>query len=166
MLRAIIFALALLCIGSVRADELQEARRFHKAGDYAEALQRVNKFLVEHPKDAQARFLKAMTLTELKQRAEAIAVYTAITEDFPELPEPYNNLAVLYAAAGDYEKARGLLERAIQNDPKYAIAYENLGDVYAKLALMAYEKSAELEKSATSARLKSNALKGLIGAKP
>ena len=166
MLRGVILALTLLCIGSVRGEELQEARRFDRAGDYAEALQRVNKFLTEHPKDAQARFLKAMTLTELKQRAEAIAVYTTITEDFPELPEPYNNLAVLYAAAGEYEKARGLLERAIHNDPKYAIAYENLGDVYAKLALTAYEKSAELETSSTGARLKSTALKGVLGAKP
>lgn len=162
MLRAIIFASLLICGSHLYADELQDARRSYKAGEFTQALQRVNNFLTQNPKDAQARFLKAMTLTELKQNAEAIAVYTSITNDFPELPEPYNNLAVLYAAQSQYEKAKSALETAIHNNPDYVTAYDNLGDVYAKLANLAYEKASQLDKTNTSVATKAAAVKKLL----
>ncbi len=162
MLRAMILALLLVSVGYAYADELQDARRLHKRGEFSQALQRVNNFLAQNPKDAQARFLKAMTLTELKQNAEAIAVYTSITDDFPELPEPYNNLAVLYAAQSQYEKAKALLETAIHNNPEYAMAHDNLGDVYAKLANLAYEKAALLDKTNTGVAAKASAIKKLL----
>ncbi len=59
-------------------------------------------------------------------------MFTKLSEDYPELPEPYNNLAVLYAQQKQYDKARTALEMAIRTHPSYAIAYENLGDIYAK----------------------------------
>ena len=80
------------------------------------------------------RFLKGVVLTEAGAPAEAIAVFQSSTEDYPELPEPYNNLAVLYAAPAQYDKARAALEMAIRTNPGYATAHENLGDVYAQLA--------------------------------
>ncbi len=52
------------------------------------------------PRDAQMRFLKGVILTEQKKPAEAIRLFTALTEDFPDLLAPYNKLAVLYAAGG------------------------------------------------------------------
>lgn len=65
-----------------------------------------------------------------------------MTEDFPELPEPYNNLAVLHAASGQIDRARELLETALRHDPSYFTAHENLGDIYVRLALRAYERAA------------------------
>lgn len=88
--------------------------------------------------------MKGMILSEQGKTADAINVFQKLTEDYPELPEPYNNLAVLHAAAGNYDKARVALERAIRTNPAYATAHENLGDVYAKLASQSYDKAMQL----------------------
>jgi tetratricopeptide (TPR) repeat protein len=151
---AALFLLALLGLGAARANELQEANTLLKAGQHREALARVNKVLAAKPKDAQARFLKGVILTEQGATREAIDIFTRLTRDFPELPEPYNNLAVIYAAQGQYERARVTLEQSIRTHPSYATAYENLGDVYAKLASQAYDKALQLDKSNTGAQNK------------
>ena len=85
-----------------------------------------------------------MILSEQGKTADAINVFQKLTEDYPELPEPYNNLAVLHASGGNYDKARVALERAIRTNPAYATAHENLGDVYAKLASQSYDKAMQL----------------------
>jgi tetratricopeptide (TPR) repeat protein len=145
---------ALLGIGAAQADELQDANQLLKAGQHREALDRVNRALSAKPRDPQARFLKAVILTEQGNTKEAIDIFTRLTQDFPELPEPYNNLAVIYASQGQYEKARVSLEQSIRTHPSYATAYENLGDVYARLASQAYDKALQLDKSNTGAQNK------------
>ena len=145
---------ALLGIGAARADDLQDANQLLKAGQHREALDRVNRALSAKPRDPQARFLKAVILTEQGNTKEAIDIFTRLTQDFPELPEPYNNLAVIYASQGQYEKARVSLEQSIRTHPSYATAYENLGDVYARLASQAYDKALQLDKSNTGAQNK------------
>jgi hypothetical protein len=143
-------------------DEFQNAQRLHRLGHGAAALEVLARHLATQPRDARARFLKGVILSEQNQRAEAIQVFTALTQDFPELPEPYNNLAVLYAGQGDYERAREALLMAIRTHPSYATAYENLGDVYAAMAREAYEKSAGLEKSNQTAARKMKLLGELL----
>jgi tetratricopeptide (TPR) repeat protein len=148
-------AWALLAAASLAgADNLQDANKFLKAGQHREALASVNKALAAKPRDPQTRFLKGLILTEQGNTREAVDIFTRLTQDFPELPEPYNNLAVIYAAQGQYEKARGALEQSIRTHPSYATAYENLGDVYAKLASQAYDKALQLDKSNTGAQNK------------
>ena len=93
---------------------------------------------------------------------EAIQVFTGLTEDFPELPEPYNNLAVLYASQGNYDKAKSALELAIHTHPSYATAHENLGDVYAQLASRAYDRALQLDKTNTTAQMKLAMVKELF----
>ncbi|WP_342113875.1 L,D-transpeptidase Cds6 family protein [Pseudoduganella sp. OTU4001] len=115
-----------------------------RGGQLGAALAKVDVALSQRPKDAQLRFLKGMILSEQGKTADAINVFQKLTEDYPELPEPYNNLAVLHAAAGNYDKARVSLERAIRTNPTYATAHENLGDVYAKLASQSYDKAMQL----------------------
>jgi tetratricopeptide (TPR) repeat protein len=145
---------ALLGVLPAYADDLQDANKFLKAGQHPQALSSVNKALAAKPRDPQARFLKAVILTEQGNTKEAIEIFTRLTQDFPELPEPYNNLAVIYAGQGQYEKARAALEQSIRTHPSYATAYENLGDVYAKLASQAYDKALQLDKSNTGAQNK------------
>jgi tetratricopeptide (TPR) repeat protein len=145
---------ALLAVPPAAADELQEANQLLKAGQHAPALAQVNKALAAKPRDPQARFLKAVILTEQGNTKEAIEIFSKLTQDFPELPEPFNNLAVIYAAQGQYEKARAALEQSIRTHPSYATAYENLGDVYAKLASQAYDKALQLDKTNTGAQNK------------
>ncbi len=147
---------------SARADALKDANKLFKGGQYDAAMKQVDVWLAKNPKDAQGRFLKGLILTEENKSSEAIKVFTGLTEDYPELPEPYNNLAVLYAAQGQYEKAKDELELAIQTHPSYATAHENLGDIYAKLASQAYDKALQLDKSNVSAQPKLELIKTLF----
>jgi ketosteroid isomerase-like protein len=146
----------------VSADEIGDIGKLLRAGQYEQAMQKVDAYLASKPKDAQGRFLKGLILTEQNKTNDAIGVFTGLTQDYPELPEPYNNLAVLYAGQGQYEKARQALEMAIRTHPSYATAHENLGDVYAKLASQAYDKALSLDSGNSAAQTKLALLKELI----
>lgn len=145
-----------LCIPAfaVHADELQDAQQLVKEGKSSQALDKLNNYLSKRPKDPQARFMKGMIYTQAGRTQEAIKMFQELTVDYPDLPEPYNNLAVLYFGMGQYEKARNALETAIRTHPAYATAHENLGDVYAKLASQAYNKALQLDHSNTNAQTK------------
>jgi len=148
------------------ADDFQEARRLVGTGNLSGALERVDSFLGKQPRDARARFLKGVILTEMGRQPDAIKVFTSLTEEFPELPEPYNNLAVLYAAQGQDDKARKALESAIRTHPSYATAHENLGDIYAKMAREAYDKALQLDSSNAAARAKLALVRELFSQRP
>jgi ketosteroid isomerase-like protein len=140
-------ALALVAWAPAHADDYADVSKLAKAGKVAEALNKTNDYLSKHPADPQMRFMKGVLLTEQNKSDEAIAVFTKLTEDYKDLPEPYNNLAVLYAANGQYDKARVALEKAIRTNPSYQTAYENLGDIYGKMASQAYDKALALGSS-------------------
>ena len=146
------------------ADDLKEAQKLYTQGKLQPALDKVDEFIKAQPKDPQGRFLKGLVLTEQKRTQEAIQVFTGLTEDYPELPEPYNNLAVLYASQGNYDKARSALELAIHTHPTYATAHENLGDIYAELASRAYDRALQLDKNNASAQVKLSMVKDLFSA--
>ncbi|MBK9114605.1 MAG: tetratricopeptide repeat protein [Betaproteobacteria bacterium] len=120
---------------------LRNARALIADMKYAEAIAVLDQLSAERPREPQARFLKGVALTDTGRTDEAIVVFQAVLGDYPELPEPHNNLAVLYAKKGEYDLARTELEAAIAAAPDYAIAYENLGDVHARLAAVNYEKA-------------------------
>jgi len=119
-----------------------EVERLHHEGKTAQALQRADQALLIEPGNAGLRFLKGVMLSDSGQSAEAMAQFERMTQDFPEMPEPYNNLAVLEAAAGRLDQARSLLDSALRQDPNYRTAHENLGDVLMRLAQRAYEAAA------------------------
>ena len=146
-----------------RADDVQDASKLLKSGQHQQALERVNKILAAKPKDAQARFLKGLIFAEQGNTKDATDVFLALTKDYPELPEPYNNLAVIYASQGQYDKARGALEQSIRTHPSYATAYENLGDVYAKLASQAYDKALQIDSANPVAKNKLALVRELVG---
>ena len=154
--------LAALASSCVFADEAQEIGKLIKQGQSAQALDRANQFLAKSPRDAQVRFQKGLALVDLGKQQDAIKVFQALTEDFPELPEPYNNLAVLYAQQKQYDKARQALEMAIQTHPSYATAHENLGDIYAEMASQAYGKALSLDKGNNTARTKLTLIRDLF----
>ncbi|MBT0571101.1 tetratricopeptide repeat protein [Curvibacter sp. CHRR-16] len=131
------------------ADEYSDVAQLAKNGKYAEALSKADQYLAQKPRDPQMRFIKGVVQRDSGKTSDAITTFTRLTEDYPELPEPYNNLAVLYAGEGQYDKARNALEMAIRTNPSYATAHENLGDVYAKLASQAYNKALQLDSNNT-----------------
>ncbi len=162
-LSAIIVGIVLSAsVALAHAQSLPDVQRLMKQNQLPQALEKVDQYIASRPKDAQGRFLRGLILTDLGRPSEAIAVFTKLTEDFPELPEPYNNLAVLYAQQKQYDKARSALEMAIRTHPSYSIAHENLGDVYAKLASQAYDKALQLDSSNAATQTKLSMIKELI----
>ena len=140
-----LFLAASLTATVVHADEYADVNVLIRSGKLAEALAKADQYLAGKPRDPQMRFIRGVIQTEAGKPADAIITFNKITEDYPELPEPYNNLAVLYAGQSQFDKARAALEMAIRTNPSYATAHENLGDVYAKLASQAYSKALQLD---------------------
>jgi Flp pilus assembly protein TadD len=149
---------------SVPSNDLAQADKWLRDGQSERALEGVDRYLAAHPKDARGRFMKGVILAERKKPQEAMKIYTDLTHDYPDLPEPYNNLAVLHAAQGDYDQARAALEMAIRVKPDYAVAYENLGDIYANMAARAYNKTAQLDRGNKTAPVKLKQVTELLSA--
>jgi tetratricopeptide (TPR) repeat protein len=116
-----------------------------KAGNAQRALDIADTGLKTFPHDATLRFVRGVALTSLERLPEAEQAFEGLTREFPELPEPYNNLAVVRAAQGRLDLAREALEGAIRAVPDYATAHENLGDIYARLAARSYETAQRLD---------------------
>ena len=165
-----IFALLAAMVASnatlAQVDGLAAARAALRSGDTVAAAAAVERHLALNPKDPRGRFLKGVILTEQNRSSEAFDVFFVLTQDHPEFAEPYNNLAVIYAARGQYERARELLESALRVNPEYATAYENLGDVYARLASQAYEKAAKLDAANRGAHVKLALARDLMNYSP
>jgi tetratricopeptide (TPR) repeat protein len=155
------FCFAML-MSTAHADELQDASRLLKQGQSKQALEQVDIYLNSHPKDASGRFLRGVIMTEMNRSTEAITIFTKLTEDYPDLPEPYNNLAVIYAQQKQYDKAKAALEAAIRTHPSYATAHENLGDIYARMASQAYDKALQLDSSNKTAQTKLSMIRDLM----
>ncbi len=155
-------AIGLLAATAAYADDYADVNRLLRAGQLVEANVKADAYLATKPRDAQMRFLKGVVLTEQGKPNDAISVFTKLTEEYPELPEPYNNLAVLYAGQSQFDKARAALEMAIRTNPSYATAHENLGDVYAKLASQAYSKALQLDNTNTGVQPKLGLIRDLF----
>lgn len=146
--------IATLSVFPARANEIGSVRALLDAGRIGEAQAKVDALLNQNPLDAQLQFLKGMILASQERTSEAIAVFERLNSQHPDLPEPYNNLAVLYASIGQFDKARLALEAAVRQRPTYAIAHENLGDIYSKLAAQSYDKAAQLDPGSAKVKLK------------
>lgn len=164
--RLFAIALCLSFASGAYADDVQDINQLFRKGDLNTALTRANQFLAKNPKDAQVRFLKGLILADQGKSSDAIQVFTSLTEDYPELPEPYNNLAVLYAAEGKYDAAKNALEMAIRTHPSYATAHENLGDLYARMASQAYDKALQIDNSNKTAQTKLALIKEIMAGRP
>ena len=129
----------------IELSELQQVQKLMAAGQMKSALARADAHLVKNPRDAQMRFVRGVILSEMKDTGGAREAFERLTEEFPELPEPYNNLAVIDASQGRLEQARALLETALGVRPDYATAQENLGDIYLQMSLDAYQRAAKMQ---------------------
>lgn len=135
-----------------------------KQAQYKEALKLTEDQLSRNEADIKLQFMKGLILTRMERYNEAEKVFIQLTKENPELPEPYNNLAVVYAAQGKYTQAEEALKDAINTHPSYATAHENLGDIYAKMASRAYNQALELDTSNQTAREKLSLINELISA--
>ena len=157
MLRNTMLALAslLLCASVWAASPaVDEAQALIAKGQLEQALSKLDSHLNSAPQDAEARFTKGLVLVRLNRNDDAARVFADLTRDYPQLPEPYNNLAVIYAQQGEYDKAREALEAALATHPSYPVAHENLVDIYAELAAAAYNRAASLDPNNASVKAK------------
>lgn len=141
---------ASLCLGvaAAQAQGLSTAPDPHAAiermlrnGQNQQAQIAAQSHLDQHPSDPQMRLLLARVQQAQGQTDLALQTLLALTLEFPELPEPHNNLAVLLAAQGRTDEALESLHKALRQRPDDALALENLGDLYLSLALRAYRRS-------------------------
>lgn len=144
---AAVMSASLLSHGGAHASPaaVDEVQQLMEKGQLSAASSRVQAHLKKDSSDVQLRFLQAVIAAEQKKYDQAIRLFTALTQDHPTLPEPYNNLAVIYAIQGEDRKAAQVLEQAIRTNPSYATAHQNLGDVYARIANEAYAKALQLD---------------------
>lgn len=145
-----LLATALLALGtSVFAQTTlapyNDVARLTRAGQFDQAIEQAQRYLQTNPRDPQMRFMVGVAQNQKGDTAAAQDTFTRLTQEFPELPEPHNNLAVIHAAAGRYDEARSALEAAIRANPQYAVALENLGDVHARLAQRAWQRAQTLD---------------------
>ena len=136
------------------AGDVDEMNKLMQRGALKEALSLADGAIASKPQDANLRFMKGVVLVQMLRTQEAMAMFVALTRDFPQMAEPHNNLGVLQAGLGEFDKARESLQRAVQLTPGYAVAHENLGDLYARLASSSYERAAQLEPANAKAKSK------------
>ncbi len=156
----------LMAAGAALADDYADVNALLRQGKAEEALAKADAYIAGKPRDPQMRFLRGVILTEQGKPADALTTFTQLTQDYPELPEPYNNLAALYAARSEFDKARTALEMAIRLKPDYATAHENLGDVHARLAGQSYNRAQQLEAGNKSVAPKLALVRQLFGNAP
>lgn len=147
---------------AAQSEGFRQAEHLLREGQHQRALETLEHYLASNPRDPNGRFLKGVILSEQKKPQEAIKVYNDLIHEHPDLPEPYNNVAVLHAALGQYDLARAALEMAIRVKPDYATAHENLGDIYARMAAQSYEKAAQFDRGNKSAPLKLKQVTALL----
>jgi len=175
-LRVLIVALALPVVPALAQDErelseearkqyataLQEAAVLVNTRQFDRAKEKLAALSTQRPREPRARFLKGVVEFEQGHPDAAIVVFRSLIEDYPELPEPYNNLAVILAQRGEYESARAALETAIRTAPGWSVPHENLGDIYARLAAAEYAQAAKFDKSNKTAPAKLALVRDLL----
>lgn len=129
---------------SARADIYTEVNALVQSGQWQNARALAESRLKTTPTDPQMRLLLSHIQTGLGQTQAAMDTLRALTLSFPELPEPHNNLAALLARANRHEEALLSLQAAVQARPDYALALENMGDLYLALAARAYGQALNL----------------------
>ena len=136
-------------------DEVQKSM---KRRDWNNALWITEEYLQEQPRDPQMRFWRARLLEQLQRTDEAFDTYQELSREYPELPEVQNNLGVMQAAKGRLDEARQAFENALRNNPDYATAHENMGDILMHLAQRSYDKAIRLRGADKSLQQKTTAL--------
>lgn len=155
-----------LCIGPALADIYNDVQRLIQRGEWPQAQALATRHLATRTQDPQMRLLLSRIQEGLGQSDAAMATLLELSQNYPELAEPHNNLAVLYALAGRYEEAMDALNRAVLARPDYATALENLGDLHATLAQQAYQRAVQAVPASPRPQAKAKAIGQMLQADP
>ncbi|MET0517320.1 MAG: tetratricopeptide repeat protein [Burkholderiaceae bacterium] len=131
----------LLSLTMARAADIDVAQKQWLAGQHKAAIATLQQALIKTPDEMKLRFALAVYRMEMGEQDEALRLFEALTQDFPDLPDPFNNMAVIHAGRGELDLARSELEQALRLQPDHAQAQENLGDLMLRLAARAYQRA-------------------------
>ncbi|MGX9937355.1 tetratricopeptide repeat protein [Advenella kashmirensis] len=109
-----------------------------KALQEIERRQNANDRIIAPATDVQLLFLKGRALAALDRKPQALEVYRSMTSSYPELAEPWNNMAALYLQAGLTDPAYEALKTALSINPRYGVALRNMGMVQLMLSQKAF----------------------------
>jgi hypothetical protein len=111
------------------SSELDEIRALADSGRADKALPRLEQLLTGRPDHLEAQLLRGVLLVELERTIEAERVFLVLRNQYPDRPEPVNNLAVLQAASGRRASAIAALEEVVARYPTYQTAVGNLEQI-------------------------------------
>jgi tetratricopeptide (TPR) repeat protein len=123
------------------ADLYRDVNTLVQSGQWAQAQALAEARLKTAPTDPQMRLLQSHIQTGMGQTQAAIETLRALTQSFPELPEPHNNLAALLVRENRHDEALAALQAALRARPDYALALENLGDLHLALAAQSFARA-------------------------
>lgn len=118
-----------------------QVERLLRNGRAPQALELAEIGIKRNPRNAQLVFQKAVALETMERTEEAAKVLRSLIADYPEIPEPYNNLAGIYSREGNLTRAEELLVKALALRPNFALAHTNLGNLYLAKAKNAYSSA-------------------------
>lgn len=154
-------AMTLSTAAAAMAGEAEDVGALLQSGRYQEALDKIDALPRESRDLPQLRLYRGMSLMALDKRSEALRSFEALAGEYPDMPEPFNNMAVIQAANGRYHEARVLLEKALRADARYSVAQENIGDVYIKLANQTYARLRTLDPQRKPAQARHEAVQAI-----
>lgn len=143
LFRFVLTCVVFLLSSGAHADIYNDVNRLVVAEQWAKAQAQAELHLKAQPTDPQMRLLFSRIQDGQGQTEKAMQTLQTLTQSFPELPEPHNNLAVLLARQNRFAEALLALQSAVRARPDYATALENLGDVYVALAMEAYQNASK-----------------------
>ncbi len=127
-----------------QAEPHEATLKLLKQEKFTDAFQFIQAYLIDHPNDPQMKFWLALLLNKKGSTQESLALYREITQQYPELAEPHNNLGMLLAQQGELEEAKLEFEMALREQPDMAFAMENLSQVYLLLTEQTLKKALAL----------------------
>ncbi len=144
------------------ADVYDDVERLIRNSQLERAQEISASHLKKSPQDPQMRLLGSRIQEAQGKVDEAVGTLQSLTLEFPELPEPHNNLAVLYARQGRTQEALESLNKALQARPDYGVALENLGDLHLSLALQAYQRASHAPAATAAVTRKAETIAPLL----
>lgn len=136
------------------ADIYADVNALVKSGQWASARTLADTRLKTVPTDPQMRLLESHIQTGLGQTRAAMDTLRSLTQAYPELPEPHNNLAALLVKENRLDEAMTSLQAALKARPDYALALENLGDLHLTLAAQSYARAQAISPGQTRLQTK------------
>jgi Flp pilus assembly protein TadD len=117
-------------------------RLLFKSKDYGNCPKPLKKANALKPKDPHTLLLLAKTYAMLDIDADAITYYAALakTKQYAGKPEPYNELGVLFLKKKNYQMAKKLFQKALEQAPDNPVVNKNMGVFWESIASI-FEKT-------------------------